>query len=153
MTMAAENDKGTKMNETCMKHELNMPDIGGCPYCRIAELEPQLADERHNCADLALQVAKLEQQLTQYQSKYNNLLAVAHRDGGQYLAQHGEEKAGEAAITAILAAYHNNDRYQGAVELGGWVGIDSISGDQCIRVASKELIHGKRVRALVKEVE
>ena len=79
---------------------------------QITELEQQLADERHDCADLALQVVKLEQQLSRYQSKYNNLLAVAHRDGGQHLAQHGEEKAGEDAITAILAAYHNNDRYQ-----------------------------------------
>jgi len=27
------------MNETCMKHALNMPDIDGCPYCKNVELE------------------------------------------------------------------------------------------------------------------
>jgi len=32
------------MNETCMKHALNTPDISGCPYCRIDELEQHKAD-------------------------------------------------------------------------------------------------------------
>jgi len=33
------------MNETCMKHALNMPDIGCCPYCKIVELEKQLEEQ------------------------------------------------------------------------------------------------------------
>ena len=76
--MAAENDKGTKMNETCIKHALNMPDIGGCPYCRIAELEQELTetqtayDELRLLADGRLSIKPeyvrgLEKQLARYQ--------------------------------------------------------------------------------------
>lgn len=91
---------------------------------RVAELEQQLADEKkaagywmeQSCKDHN-RAEKAEQQLSRYQSKYYNLLAVAHRDGGQYLAEHGEEKAREDAITAILTAYHNNDRHQGGIEV------------------------------------
>lgn len=99
-----------------------------CPYCEIDRLTAQLA---------------------RYQSKYNNLLAVAHRDGGQYLAQHGEEKAGDDAITAILAAYHNNDRYQGGVEVEGVI---SEFGDVLLTAPSAIDI-GQEVRVLVMEVE
>ena len=35
------------MNETCMKHALNMPDIGGCPYCEIDRLKAELEEERN----------------------------------------------------------------------------------------------------------
>ena len=32
------------MNETCIKHALNMPDIGGCPYCEIDRLKAELEE-------------------------------------------------------------------------------------------------------------
>ena len=90
----------------------------------IAELEQQITRYREVIAKQAsisaehdVRMYAAEAQLSRYRSKYNNLLAVAHRDGGQYLAQHGEDAAGEDAITAILTAYHNNDCYQGAVEV------------------------------------
>lgn len=72
--MAAENDKGTEMNETCMKHALNMPDIGGCPYCRIDELEEQNERDRCHGRDFIRlwkegkeRIAELERQLARYQ--------------------------------------------------------------------------------------
>ena len=125
-------------------------DIGW--YKDNMALQEELRREYPAVAEL---IDELEQQLSRYQSKYNNLLAVAHRDGGHYLAQHGEEKAGEAAITAILAAYHSNDRYQGAVEVGGKV---YYSGDYCwvesdIFPDGYELPKGRLVTLLVmKEV-
>jgi len=47
------------MNETCMKHALNMPDVDGCPYCRISELEKQLEESRicEICKDKSVLVA------------------------------------------------------------------------------------------------
>ena len=138
------------------KYHFNWTTDTPCPYCRIEELEQQLADEKkaagywmeQSCKDHN-RAEKAEQQLSRYQSKYHNLLAVAHRDGGQYLAQHGEEKAGEDAITAILAAYHNNDSYQGGVEVEGVI---SEFGDILLTEPSPIDI-GQRVCALVKEVE
>jgi len=124
---------------------------------RIAEvkaLERQLAHKQEQCNQLAHEVLELEQQLARYQSKYNNLLAVAHRDGGQYLAQHGEEVAGEDAITAILTAYHNNDRYQGAVEVEGVVkschgAMDSI----WVTFGLLKHFKDKKVRVLIMKLE
>ena len=80
------------MNETCMNHALNMPNIGCCPYCRIAELEQKLADERHDCADLALQVAKLEQQFAAFQG------GVEVEGGVFAVAPNGQDVVGKLSV-------------------------------------------------------
>lgn len=62
------------MNETCMNHALNMPNIGCCPYCRIAVLEQKLADEQkaagywmeQSCKDHN-RAEKAEKELSHYQ--------------------------------------------------------------------------------------
>lgn len=120
-----------------------------CPHCRVEELEQWQQEDHAKLVQHVERIDELEQQLARYQSKYNNLLAVAHRDGGQYLAQHGEEKAGEDAITAILTAYHNNDSYQGGIEVEGVI---SEFGDILLPEPTPIDI-GRRVRVLVKEVE
>lgn len=48
-----------------------------------------------------------------------------------------QEKVVEIAQQRVVELEQQLDRYQGGVEVEGRVGIDSISGDQCIRVASK----------------
>lgn len=55
------------MNETCMNHALNMPNIGGCPYCRIDELEQQLADAQSELALPIKERIELGGKLSRYQ--------------------------------------------------------------------------------------
>lgn len=59
---------------------------------------------------------KSASELEKYKNKYYNLLAVAHRDGGQYLEKHGEEKAEKDAILNIMNAYF---QYFDAIEVEG----------------------------------
>ena len=95
---------------------------------------------------------KAQAELARYKSKYHNLLAVAHRDEGHYLQDHGEEKAGEDAITAILTAYHDNDRYRAGVEVEGSVGTDIFGHKYVIFDLDDTFEHQQQVRCLVKEV-
>jgi len=53
-----------------------------------------------------------------YKSKYLNLLAVIHRDGGHYVSKHGESKAAEDGIQKIMTAYFENERLK--EELAKW---------------------------------
>lgn len=55
------------MNETCMNHALNMPNIGGCPYCRITELEQQLAEAYEELALSIKERIELGGKLSRYQ--------------------------------------------------------------------------------------
>lgn len=59
---------------------------------------------------------KYASELEKYKNKYYNLLAIAHRDGGQYLEKHGEEKAEKDAILNIMNAYF---LYFDAIEVEG----------------------------------
>lgn len=46
------------------------------------------------------QIAALRRELAESQQAHGNLLALIHRDGGQYLAEHGWKKAQEDAVQA-----------------------------------------------------
>lgn len=78
------------MNETCMNHALNMPNIGGCPYCRIDELERMLGMKQEDWISACNEVQVLEQQL----AKANKELALSIKErielGGKLSRYQGE---------------------------------------------------------------
>jgi len=83
-------------------------------YEKLAEQDEELR-QRLKLAEENKSAYESEE-LKKYKNKYYNLLAVAHRDGGQYLEKYGEEKAEKDAISNIMNAYF---QYFDAIEVEG----------------------------------
>ena len=78
------------MNETCIKHALNMPDIGGCPYCEIDRLKAELEytkemsnafmDERNN---LRIQLSEARAEVDRYKAgvEFDTIVGFSVGDG------------------------------------------------------------------------
>lgn len=86
---------------------------------RVSELESQVRDcEKHNeilkQSELRLlkEVRDLTGERERERQALGNLLAVIHRDGGHYQAEHGSKKAAEDAETLVCWLRDNVERLE-----------------------------------------
>ena len=89
------NDKHIRFCRT-MDLDGNISYQGLCLHCGATAGHPRLTKET---AITAWNTRTDDKHLTQLR----NLLAIIHRDGGHYVAEHGLEKATEDAIKKVLA--------------------------------------------------
>lgn len=99
------------MNETCIKHTLNKPNIGGCPYCEICRLNEELEEVANSWSMKAIEqfnrAEDLERQLADARVELERHKAGVEIEGNVCMQDHGASVPG---LSAALLAYPHKVR-------------------------------------------
>jgi len=94
------------MNETCMKHALSMPDIDGCPYCKIVELE--LARDNYKNVLVGMEFENIDSLATESMDT-TQIGKVAAQQIQQHVYRIGELEEQLETQCKSCAGYHVGD--------------------------------------------